>query len=124
MVEKIIENTEFRVKEVNILTEQEKRQILYEFNDTKADYPKDKTIHQLFEEQVKRTPERIALVFNDKQLTYRELNENANRLAIVLRNKGVKPNSIVGIMVERSLRNDYRNIWNTKSRRSIFAVRS
>ncbi|WP_154695202.1 non-ribosomal peptide synthetase, partial [Clostridium botulinum] len=67
------------------------------------DYPKDKTIQELFEEQVEKTPNNIAVVFEDKKLTYRELNEKANSLAMVLRGNGVKADSIVGIMVERSL---------------------
>ncbi|WP_143328842.1 amino acid adenylation domain-containing protein, partial [Clostridium beijerinckii] len=66
------------------------------------DYPKDKTIQELFEEQVEKTPDNIAIVFEDKKLTYRELNEKSNSLARLLREKGVRPNSIVGIMVERS----------------------
>nr|WP_278046118.1 non-ribosomal peptide synthetase [Clostridium beijerinckii] len=98
----IIENREIELKEIDILSEEEKHQILYEFNDTKADYPKDKTIQELFEEQVEKTPDNIAIVFEDKKLTYRELNEKSNSLARLLREKGVRPNSIVGIMVERS----------------------
>ena len=66
-------------------------------------YPKDKTIQQLFEEQVEKTPDNIAVVFEDKQLTYSQLNERANSLARLLRKKGVKPDSIVGLLVERSL---------------------
>ncbi|WP_080283458.1 non-ribosomal peptide synthetase, partial [Clostridium botulinum] len=102
-LEIIINNIEIKLCEVNLLTEQEKNQILYEFNDTKVDYPKDKTIQELFEEQVEKTPNNIAVVFEDKKLTYRELNEKANSLARVLRDKGVKSDSIVGIMVERSI---------------------
>ncbi|WP_077853794.1 non-ribosomal peptide synthetase, partial [Clostridium beijerinckii] len=98
----IVENREIELKEIDILSEEERHQILYEFNDTKADYPKDKTIQELFEEQVEKTPDNIAIVFEDKKLTYRELNEKSNSLARLLREKGVRPNSIVGIMVERS----------------------
>jgi len=76
--------------------------ILYEFNDTCESYPRNMMIHQLFEEQVARTPDNTALVFEDKQMSYRELNSKANHIARVLRNKGVKADSIVGIMVERS----------------------
>ena len=86
-----------------MLTENEKKKVLYDFNDTYADYPREKTIHQLFEEQVERTPDNIALVFDDKKLTYKELNQKANSLANVLRNRGVKPDEIVGIMVNRSV---------------------
>ena len=64
-----------------MLTKEEQQQILVTWNDTKRDYPKDKTIHQLFEEQVEKTPDNIAVVFEDKRLTYKELNEQANQLA-------------------------------------------
>ncbi|WP_181217657.1 AMP-binding protein, partial [Bacillus subtilis] len=74
-----------------------------DFNDTKAEYPRNKTIHQLFEEQAERVPDKVAVVFEDKQLTYRGLNEHANRLARTLRNEGVEADQLVGIMAERSL---------------------
>ncbi|MBW9155187.1 non-ribosomal peptide synthase/polyketide synthase [Clostridium tagluense] len=99
----LLVNKNIEISEVDLLAEEEKNQILYEFNDTKADYPKDKTIQELFEEQVEKAPNNIAIVFEDKKLTYKELNEKANSIARVLRNKGVKADSIVGIMVERSL---------------------
>jgi len=89
--------------EIEILTEEESYQLLRSFNDTKAEYPKNKLIHELFEEQAERTPDNVAAVYEDKKLTYRELNEKANRLARVLREKAIVPDSIVGIMVERSL---------------------
>lgn len=73
------------------------------WNDTQADYPINKSIHQLFESQVERTPEAVALVFENEQLTYRELNCRANQLAHYLRNVGVGPEVLVGICVERSL---------------------
>ncbi|MGE5632635.1 MAG: amino acid adenylation domain-containing protein [Caulobacteraceae bacterium] len=88
--------------EIDILSEDDRRQILLDFNDTCADYPKDQTINELFEAQVEQTPERVAVRFGDKQLTYRELNDRANSVSAVLRAKGVKPDKIVGIMVERS----------------------
>jgi len=96
-------NSRKGVEEIEVISKAEKRQLLYEFNDTYAEYPKDKTIHELFEEQVKKTPDNIAVVYKNRQFTYRELNEKANRLARVLREKGVVPDSIVGIMSERSL---------------------
>ena len=74
-----------------------------EWNETKRDYPKDKCVHQLFEEQVKRTPEAVAVVFEEQELTYRELNSRANQLAHYLKKLGVGPEVLVGICVERSL---------------------
>ena len=103
VINKLAEDPSIVVEDIEIITQEEKQQILYDFNDTKAEYPKDKTIHQLFEEQVEKTPDNIALVFEGNQLTYRELNEKSNQLARLLRAKGVKPDSIVGIMVERSV---------------------
>ena len=99
----IVYHSDGYVEDIEILSDIEKEKILQEFNDNQRDYPCNKTLHQLFEEQVNRTPDNIALVFEDKHLTYRELNEKSNKLARTLREKGVKPDSIVGIMVERSL---------------------
>jgi amino acid adenylation domain-containing protein len=95
--------TNVKLCEIDIVSEYEKNKLLEEFNDTKTSYPKDKTIKELFEEQVEKTPNNIAVVYEDKQLTYKELNERANSLARVLRDKGVKEETIIGIMVERSL---------------------
>ncbi len=92
-----------KINEIDIIAEEERKTLLYEFNDTKVDYPKEKTIHQLFQEQVERTPENIAVVFENQQLTYWELNEKSNQVATLLREKGVKSNTVVGIMVERSI---------------------
>src|SRR5262249_26676221 len=79
------------------------QKILVEWNNTAADYPTDKCIHELFEEQVERTPDAIAVVYEDEQLTYRELNQRANRLAHYLQTMGVGPEVIVGICIERSI---------------------
>lgn len=80
-----------------------KTKILSKFNETEADFPADKTVQELFEEQVLRSPDNLAVVFREERLTYRELNEKSNQLARVLREKGVKADSIVGILFERSL---------------------
>ncbi len=85
-----------------LLTQQECYQLL-EWNDTFADYPQDKCIHQLFEEQVARTPDAVAVVFENEQLTYHQLNCRANQLAHYLRSLGVGPDVLVGICVQRSL---------------------
>ncbi len=85
------------------MTQPEQQQLLIEWNNTHADYPSDKCIHQLFEEQVKRTPNAVAVVFDNQQLTYYELNCRANQLAHYLHSLGVKPDTLVGLCVERSL---------------------
>jgi len=87
----------------SLLSEREQRQLLVEWNDTRADYPSDRCIHQLFEAQVERTPDAIAVVFQDQELTYRELNTRANQVAHYLQKLGVKPEVLVGICTERSL---------------------
>ena len=102
VLHEMTETPMLRLSDIEILLKTERDQLLYKFNDTYADYPREKTIHQLFEEQVERTPNHIALVFNDEQLTYKELNEKTNQLAGFLRKRGVKSDDIVGIMVERS----------------------
>jgi len=87
----------------SLLSEREQHQLLIKWNDTRADYPQDRCIHQLFEQQAERTPDAVAVVFEDQKLTYRELNERANKLAHYLQQLGVQPEVLVGICVERSL---------------------
>ena len=99
----ITENPQKPIGQLNLLPEDERRQILVEWNRTEQDYPRDKSLHQLFEEQVEKTPEAVALVFGNRRLTYRELNARANQLARHLRKLGVGPDTLVGISVERSL---------------------
>ena len=103
LLESVIKNPETAISELEILTETEQQQLIVEFNNSQNDYPKDKCIHQLFESQVKQTPDNIAVVFENRKLTYRELNERANQLAHYLQQLGVKPEVLVGICVERSL---------------------
>jgi amino acid adenylation domain-containing protein len=94
---------EIPLKELPLLTEAEKHQLLIEWNKTWAEYPQDQCIHQLFEAQVERTPDAVAVVFEDKQLTYRQLNQQANQLAHYLQKLGVGSEVLVGICLERSL---------------------
>ncbi|MGC2062824.1 MAG: condensation domain-containing protein, partial [Thermodesulfovibrionales bacterium] len=103
MLEGIAANPDQRLSELPLLTEAERHQLLVEWNNTATDYPGDKCIHELFEEQVEKTPDAIAVVFEDQQLTYRELNSRANQLANYLEKRGVEPEVLVGICVERSL---------------------
>ncbi|MDM8557743.1 amino acid adenylation domain-containing protein [Candidatus Parabeggiatoa sp. HSG14] len=98
----IVENPLTPVHELPLLTEAEHQQ-LKAWNDTTADYPNDKCIHQLFEAQVEQNPNAIAVVFEDQELTYLELNIKANQLAHYLKTLGVKPEVLVGICIERSL---------------------
>lgn len=99
----ILENSDIKIADINMLSEAETNKILYEFNNTKMDYPKSKTIVQLFEEQVAKTPDNIAVVFEEQKLTYKELNEKANSLAEAISNKCINKNSVIAIITERSL---------------------
>ncbi|KNY26442.1 non-ribosomal peptide synthetase [Pseudobacteroides cellulosolvens] len=103
IVEQMLENPEAKVKDLQLLTEAEKQNLIYEFNETHADYPKEKTIFELFEEQVERTPQKIAVVFGNRELTYAELNRRSNQIAYILKDKGISRNLIVGIMTRHSV---------------------
>ena len=98
-----LDNLNIKISNICMLSEAEKNKILYDFNNTKTDYPKDKTISELFEEQANKTPNNVAVVFGMQKLTYKELNEKANSLAYYLRKNGIETNDLVGIMVNRSL---------------------
>jgi amino acid adenylation domain-containing protein len=86
-----------------LLSEQEQKQLLVNWNQTQADYPQDKLVHQLFEVQAASQPEAVALIFEDQVLTYGELNHRANQLAHYLQSLGVIKEQIVGVYLERSL---------------------
>ncbi|KPA18703.1 plipastatin synthase subunit D [Candidatus Magnetomorum sp. HK-1] len=103
LITAILDAPDFPVGQLNMLTENELNTVLYNFNDTRTDYPDDKCIHQLFEEQVEKTPDSVAVIFEDKQLTYKELNEKSNQLGHYLKSLGVGPEILVGICVERSI---------------------
>ncbi len=86
-----------------MLTDAERQQLLIDWNQTAVAYPKDRCVHELIEEQAELAPEAVAVVFEDAQLTYRQLNERANQLAHHLQELGVGPDTLVAICVERSL---------------------
>ncbi|UCH97332.1 MAG: amino acid adenylation domain-containing protein, partial [Candidatus Aminicenantes bacterium] len=118
-----VNNSQVSLSELNYLSDEEKHRLLYEFNDTKADYPADKTIHELFEEQVERTPHHAAVVAEGEgtglkpgrqhphhqatrdglSMTYAGLNKRCNQLAQVLRDKNVDSDGIVAIMTEPTI---------------------
>ncbi|WP_038345117.1 non-ribosomal peptide synthetase, partial [Acinetobacter sp. A47] len=91
------------VRELTVLPEEERSRVLYEWNDTSAAYPQDKCLHELFEAQAERTPEAVAVVIEGEQLSYAELNAEANRLAHYLRAQGVGPDERVALCAERSI---------------------
>ncbi|WP_314590408.1 non-ribosomal peptide synthetase, partial [Paenibacillus terrigena] len=102
LLHEIVQNPDGLVADLTMLTKAEKQQLIA-FNDRKVDYPRDKTIHQLFEEKADQMPERVAVSFDHRQLTYRELNEKSNQLARTLRKRGVCAGNVVAIKLERSL---------------------
>jgi aspartate racemase len=103
LLEGIVADPDRRLANLPLLTEVERQQLLVDWNCTEADYPKEACIHSLFEAQVERTPEAVAVVFAEQELTYRALNSRANQLAHYLRGLGVGPETRVGICLERSL---------------------
>ncbi|BCL39535.1 non-ribosomal peptide synthetase [Nostoc sp. MS1] len=102
LLEAIVVNSQQPVTLLPLLTQPERHQLLKEWNDTILDYPQDKCIHQLFEEQAAKTPDAVAVVFANEQLTYQQLNSRANVLAQYLRSLGVGADVLVGLCVERS----------------------
>jgi amino acid adenylation domain-containing protein len=103
LLEGVVSNPEECISTLPLLTTNEQHQLLTEWNQTEVNYPQEQCIHQLFETQVEKTPDAVAVVFENQQLTYRELNNKANQLAHYLQKLGVKPEVLVGICVERSL---------------------
>jgi amino acid adenylation domain-containing protein len=97
------ENPEERVSTLDLLTESERHELLYKWNDTKTEFHSEQCVHQLFEAQAERSPEAVAVVNEDEQLTYAQLDRRGNQLAHHLRKLGVGPETRVGLCVERSL---------------------
>ncbi len=102
LLEGIAANPEQRLAQVPLLTEAERHQLLVEWNETAAEYPHDQCLHQLFEQQVERTPDAVAVIFDDARLTYAELNARANRLAHYLQKQAMQPETLAALCVERS----------------------
>jgi len=103
LVQSVASNPQTAIGKLEMLSDRARNQLLVEFNSTKADYQLDKCVHQLFEEQAERSPNRIAAVCENQQITYSELNARANKIAHYLQQLGVKPEVIVGLCVDRSL---------------------
>jgi amino acid adenylation domain-containing protein len=102
LLENALNEPDLKLSEIDMLTEKEKKQLLIDFNGTGKEYPAEKTIHALFEEQVEKTPGNIA-VKDNVLITYKELNGKSNRLARLLRENGATPEAVVGVMMDRSI---------------------
>ncbi|NOU17173.1 MAG: amino acid adenylation domain-containing protein [Bacteroidales bacterium] len=98
----IIDDIDIKLSQIEIISKEERHQLLYEFNDTRFSYPKGKTVHQLFEEQVEKTPDGVSVIYDGKPMTYAELDSKAGRLAGYLLQKGYGGKQLVGIMADRS----------------------
>ncbi|WP_127534562.1 non-ribosomal peptide synthetase [Paenibacillus kobensis] len=103
LVDELTANPEAKISELSVVDEEEKKLIIETFNDTATEYPRGKTVVELFEEQVGRTPDHIAVVFEDETMSYAMLNEKANQLAYKLRELGVRPDDRVAILARRSM---------------------
>ncbi len=103
VLEAMVADSEQRISRLPLLTPEERERMLGTWNATRAGYPQEKTIPQLFAEQVARTPHATAVVFEDQELTYRELDDRAERLAVQLREQGAGPDVLIAICAERSL---------------------
>ncbi|MCD6374756.1 MAG: AMP-binding protein, partial [Caldisericaceae bacterium] len=103
VIQQLVVNPDQLLGQIELTSEQEVQQLLIDWNGPQKPFPQDKTIQQLVEEQVAKQPQAIAVDFQDQTLTYQQLNQKANQLAHFLRQKGVKPETIVGISLNRSL---------------------
>jgi amino acid adenylation domain-containing protein len=97
-------NIALPLDKIDMLSNQEKKQLVLDFNNNKGDFPKEKTVHHFIEEHAEKSPDRIAVIFENLGLTYRQLNENANQLALYLKKFNIRKEQTVGILLERSPR--------------------
>jgi amino acid adenylation domain-containing protein len=102
LMEAVVEHPDARIGELDILTESERERLLVEWNETRTEYPSERCIHEFFEEQAETAADKFAIISEDEQLTYRELNRRANQLAHYLKKCGVGPEVLVGLCVRRS----------------------
>ncbi|AVH67262.1 non-ribosomal peptide synthetase [Nostoc sp. 'Peltigera membranacea cyanobiont' N6] len=103
LLESIVANPEQQISELSPLTAKEREELLFEWNQTHTDYPPNASLHQLFEQQVKLTPDELALISQSEQLTYRQLNHRVNQLTHYLQKLGITPETLVAICLERSV---------------------
>ena len=103
LLEGIVAAPDTRISELPLLSAAERHQLLVDWNNTREDFPQDKCVHELIEQQAERTPDAVAVVFEEEQWSYRQLNQRADRLAKELRAMGVGPEVPVGLCLRRSL---------------------
>lgn len=103
ILREIVIEPDIALSDIQMLSEHEQNVLLYDFNDANIEYSRDQAIQELFEAQVERTPDQLAVAFGDEQWTYHQLNERANQLAYTLRAEGVQQDQFVGILTDRSI---------------------
>ncbi|MGZ5133944.1 MAG: amino acid adenylation domain-containing protein, partial [Flavitalea sp.] len=103
LLHSVVRSPQQTIDRLTLLSKAEETRLLKEFNDTRVDYPSEKGIVDLFEEQVLRTPEAVAVVFGNEELSYQQLNAKANQLAHLLKNKGAKAETLIPVCIERSV---------------------
>ena len=103
IVEQVLDNKDILLKDIEIVTQFEKAQILNDFNNTKKDYPNSHSVISLFEKQVSECPDNVAVCFENNSLTYLELNKKANSLANFLKSQGIMPHDVVALFLDKSL---------------------
>ncbi|NQZ09724.1 MAG: amino acid adenylation domain-containing protein, partial [Algicola sp.] len=104
LLDVVLANPDTSIKDIEILSNEEIKHLLFDLNDSHIDYPKDKCIHELFERHAADKPNNVAVMLEERQLTYRQLNEKSNQLAHYLKaHHDIKPDTLVGLCVERSL---------------------
>lgn len=102
LAKQCIANDTLAIKDIPMLSDEEEKLVLYDWNATQKEYPREKCVYELFMEQVARTPDAVALVYEGSTMTYRELDDRSTKLAVYLQSLGVQKNNLVGISTERS----------------------
>jgi amino acid adenylation domain-containing protein len=103
VVAEVVRDPDQRIKEIDLMSGSERERILVKWNQTAIDYPRDRTIHELFEEQAESRPDAVAVAYRDQELSYRELNARANHMAGTLLELGVGPEAVVALLAERGI---------------------
>lgn len=103
LIEQVIENPCFLIRDLSITPPQELEEVLSNFNSTDAQYPSDQTIVQLFQKQVASTPDQIAIKYKNSCMTYKELDKKSNQIAHFLRSQGIQPNDVIALRLNKSL---------------------
>src|SRR5262249_44811643 len=103
LLEAALDQPDSRVSALEMMSIEERARLVYQWNDTESVYPQQLLVHELFERQVERSPEAVAIVYEGEEITYAELNRRANETARRLRRSGVGPETLVGVGLERSI---------------------